>query len=92
MGEKVGVLRRINIISYILLLRPSIHGMAIMALLTMSTGIVSPFLDGSTHIARRTPFPVATATPTGPFILSTHPAIGSFRLAVTAIKNADHDH
>ena len=55
-------------------------------LATMSTAIKLAIALSSTNIERHTPLPAAISKPTGPFMLSTQPGMGSFKLGVTEIE------
>lgn len=63
------------------------QAIAIKLLATMSTETKLAIADSSTNMVRTTPLPAAINKPTGPFRLSTHPGIGSFKLGVTEMKN-----
>ena len=63
------------------------QAVAIRLFATISTEMRLAIACSSTSILRNTPLPAAINKPTGPFKLSTHPGIGSFRLGITKLKN-----
>lgn len=56
------------------------HDETRMPLMAKSTGKKSPYVFGSQYIVFSTPLPAAISKPTGPFRLSVHPGMGSYRI------------